>query len=834
MVATKKNKMKKTIKIFLPVLFSLIVNAAFSQGEGNNWHFGCFSGITFNTLTPSVIPSSLQSREGVASMSDMNGNLLFYTDGQSIFNNIGTQVVSNLLGHPSSTSSAIIVPKSGSTTNFWIFTVDVINGINGINYYEYNSSTQALIGGGTNLVSSSPTTTHTEKITAVKKCGESGYWVCTIKKDGLLEVYNVSTTVSLNSTFSTGTTLTPRNGTGYLKFSRDGKFLAHAIPMDPTGILSFRGIVNLYDFDNVTGSISNPTSLDFTNDGTGNAIGQPYGIEFSNSSNYLYVSILANANRPIDGGEIYQFDLTASPINSSRTFVGQASTPNVSYGALQMGPDGVIYLAMEDGNENTSSCACFSPHQFLGAINDPDMLLGTPNFTQDAISLTTTNQTDICNNTSTGGVKIGLPTFISSIFNTNIEITNTCKNQNTGKAIIQPNQNCNSPFSFTWSNGFSEIGVNQSEISGLSAGIYSVTTIDNSGYQIVESFTIDDIPCGCCPLPNLINNGDFENPYSPLDFSSQYQYSPLTLLPAQFSIINNTQVSKICSNWNVDDMTSTCDGLGNFMVVNGETTQPTNLNNIIWEKTITGIEPGSQYKFCALIKNLPQCCFDVNPKIKIEITPGANLPWTTISTNNSDPCDWQAIELNFTATVNSVNIKLFLEEATLGDGNDLAIDNISLHKLPQSNVAFTHELQPINSTTGQLTASINTLTNLDDNLPGQNCKYAWVIGKLSSITPPVFQGFPSFGGSIGNLSWGLTTTFPGFPINTNQPYLIYLYVYDCDCQTTGFEYHIAFKSGRMRKLTNREENELNKKIQELIENEIKKERKLRPTKHGRQ
>ena len=84
----------------------------------------------------------------------------------------------------------------------------------------------------------------------------------------------------------------------------------------------------LYDFDNATGLLSNPTNL-YPNSG-------PYGVEFSQESTKLYVT----ANQ-----SVIQFDLEAA---------NPAQTINTVYngfdfiGALQLGPDGKIYVANTD------------------------------------------------------------------------------------------------------------------------------------------------------------------------------------------------------------------------------------------------------------------------------------------------------------------------------------------------------------------------------------------------------------------------------------------------------------------------------------------------------
>ncbi len=59
--------------------------------QANNWYFGNNAGITFNTPDGSpqaVFDGQINQYEGCASISDYNGNLLFYTDGVTVWNSM--------------------------------------------------------------------------------------------------------------------------------------------------------------------------------------------------------------------------------------------------------------------------------------------------------------------------------------------------------------------------------------------------------------------------------------------------------------------------------------------------------------------------------------------------------------------------------------------------------------------------------------------------------------------------------------------------------------------------------------------------------------------------
>src|SRR5688572_4404211 len=117
------------------LLLSLVSNAQ----QDNNWYFGRMAGLNFSTGRPEAITNSTMSTmEGSASISDMDGNILFYTDGISVWNRNNQKMPhgTGLLGDQSTTQSAVIIPKPGSQTRYYIFTADDAGGPNGLTYSE--------------------------------------------------------------------------------------------------------------------------------------------------------------------------------------------------------------------------------------------------------------------------------------------------------------------------------------------------------------------------------------------------------------------------------------------------------------------------------------------------------------------------------------------------------------------------------------------------------------------------------------------------------------------------------------------------------------------------
>ena len=143
MQAVKRLKIMKNRLPFLVLLFSFYLLNLFGQGEGNIWYFGKGFGLDFNDGVPKLLKDgALNTFEGVASISDYKGNLLFYTDGQKVWNS-KHEIMPNgdgLMGDSSATQSAVIVPKPRSRTTYFIFTIDAAENEfgNGLRYSEVN------------------------------------------------------------------------------------------------------------------------------------------------------------------------------------------------------------------------------------------------------------------------------------------------------------------------------------------------------------------------------------------------------------------------------------------------------------------------------------------------------------------------------------------------------------------------------------------------------------------------------------------------------------------------------------------------------------------------
>ena len=123
----------------------------------------------------------------------------------------------------------------------------------------------------------------------------------------------------------------------------------------------------------------------------------------------------------------------------------------------------------------------------------------------------------------------------------------TCANPNGGSitavAVGEP------PFTFVWSNGFTEENVTTLSISNLPAGFYSVTTTDNTGCVAAASISLEEETTG-----SAINiavsiegcGGCQASPNAPLNI--QIQASDGTLLPDFFPVTGCPSNITVCLN----------------------------------------------------------------------------------------------------------------------------------------------------------------------------------------------------------------------------------------------------------------------------------------------
>ncbi len=358
------------MKSLLPILFSLFCISGLTQNEFNIWYFGDFAGIDFNSGAPVAISNSqMTAIEGCASICDASGNLLFYTNGREVWDSQHTQIQTGLNGNASGTQTAIIVPRPSFPNNYYIFNTPAFTANS---FYSEVDMTQNGGLGSMIAVNSSLGSSMTEKQSAIGHANGVDYWVIQ-KQGGNNAFYSYPVTAAGIGTAvisSVGGTHASGSSYGELAISDDGTRVA-VCNRQPNN-------VEVFDFDNATGILSNPFILTITT-------GSLYGLEFSPNNRVLYASCWNSPN-------IYQYDLAAGgsgAVQSSMiTLVG---THN--HNSLQLGPDAKLYVAAITQNA-------------IDVINFPDVVGFGCNFVEGAVPIT-------------GVCRHGLPQHISGFHRSN-------------------------------------------------------------------------------------------------------------------------------------------------------------------------------------------------------------------------------------------------------------------------------------------------------------------------------------------------------------------------------------------------------------------------------
>ncbi|WP_299213259.1 T9SS type B sorting domain-containing protein [uncultured Dokdonia sp.] len=390
----------KNIKIYFILFLNFCPAISFGQLEASNWYFGRWAGLDFNTTPPTPLFNGFFATiEGCSTMSNADGELLFYTNG-TVVRDKNHDIVPNglgLEGHFSSSQSSVIVPKPNDPNLYYIFTVDVFgafNGYDGLRYSEFNLSLNSGNGDITENKNIPLAPLATEALTAIQHANGVNYWVVAHEWESNNFLVYAVTALGVDpepDIYSIGLVHDDDSfgdAIGCMKISPNGRRIAVAKFDNDSFSSSF---VQVFDFNSVTGAITNPLTIDGIFQ-SGNLSGA-YGIEFSPNSNLLYVS---DTSENISGNSnVYQFDLSLSNPTDMINNASILYSGEDSIGAIQLGIDGRIYLA----NNGPSA---------LDVIQNPDSVGVGANYLNREIDL------------GIAKCRIGLPSFIQSYFYTSL------------------------------------------------------------------------------------------------------------------------------------------------------------------------------------------------------------------------------------------------------------------------------------------------------------------------------------------------------------------------------------------------------------------------------
>jgi gliding motility-associated-like protein len=367
----------------LLLTYLLIFNclAGFAQKESNNWFFGKNIGVTFNTKPITKLNnSSINTQEGCASISTIDGRTLFYTDGVTVWDSTHNAMPNGqgLLGHTSSIQSSIIVPAPLNSNLFYIFTTDQSASTNSKGLF-YNIVDMRLNNGKGDIISNKkniPVISQlSEGLTAVRHSNKRDYWIIVQKKNSDTILSYRLNPLGLDSTPMHNKIDNGKNyyaSTACIKVSPNGQkiALAHFILDTTLKAPKVYDTCIVADFNQSNGKITNIWKF--------SSEGSSYGIEFSPNSQNLYLGQIS-PTKPLG---LFQYHLNNNSIsNFINSRVKIASYSSFSPGALSLGPDGKIYINLRQQIDvihapDSTGIACRYQN---GLLNFNEAYSGLPN-----------------------------------------------------------------------------------------------------------------------------------------------------------------------------------------------------------------------------------------------------------------------------------------------------------------------------------------------------------------------------------------------------------------------------------------------------------------------
>lgn len=358
--------MRQTILICMMVL---VYCHAYTQ-QGNNWMFGENVGLQFSGSDIDTITNNMFAQESSASISDLMGNALFYTNGENVWNSIN-EVMEN--------GDSLIIGQnySGDFPSSITQGVLILNDPESINkYYLFQNYNDTMLYSFINMEENSglgkvmnknqifySTFFITEKMQAVKHANGRDWWLLLyewpdvlagdtnfifdkflITPDGISDPIQQVIGPTYHIEYGDPTI-------GQMKFNQEGNMLAFTSGKN----------VDLYDFDRCTGELSNWIQIPNVQ-GSGT-----YGCEFSPDGTKLYIGGYGSDLST----KVIQYCLDCEePIPDTKKVIFQNIYNDHGVGQFQLAPDGKIYITI---------CVWWNPNYVYSDINERLSVINNPN-----------------------------------------------------------------------------------------------------------------------------------------------------------------------------------------------------------------------------------------------------------------------------------------------------------------------------------------------------------------------------------------------------------------------------------------------------------------------
>lgn len=374
-----------TLYLTILLLLPLLSSAQYNLPQNNIWTYSSGYGLDFNSGTPVPFTVPLRSLGGSATLANSAGSLLFYTQGDTIWNK-NNQVMANgagliapytsNVGGSQAEQGQLIIPVIGQPNKYYVFSMetnaDFLFGVDpaacklfySVVDMTLNSGLGDVVTGQKGILLDSMLTS--SKLIAV--AGDScNIWVIAHNVfDNGFKSYNI-TANGINTTPVVSVAGNLSGGIAYVEGKMRISTDRHKLAVCSAFGTSLQEVgLDLFDFNPATGVVSNPVLLDT------NAIN--YAPAFSPDNSKLYV---LSSSKDFTQFILYQYDLSLSStaaIIASKTALDTSNTFNYVKD-IRLAPNNKIYIAMHE------------PANYLSVINSPNLAAANCGYVDSAVNM---------------------------------------------------------------------------------------------------------------------------------------------------------------------------------------------------------------------------------------------------------------------------------------------------------------------------------------------------------------------------------------------------------------------------------------------------------------
>src|SRR5258706_237463 len=484
----------KKLTTAIILLSAFVSTSVLGQGKENVWYVDNGAGLDFATVPTTVLQDGNAglytfTGEGVGAICNASGTLLFYTNGNIVYNknHVAMTNGTGLYGNGTTMQRGTVVPKIGSAAHYYIISPADIDSAT-----KWSIVDMSLNGGLGDVVAASKNTTlqlhASESCQVIPHSNGTDFWVVlhasmantyyvyplTVTGFGAVSTYNVGT-------FGQATMLMKVNSC----FTQIASVFYNKTKVEVASFNNTTGVVSATGLQTITNFL-NP---------------EVYGAEFSPSGRFLYVTESGLNTRKT----IFQFDLQAGndvAVNASRSYSPNSDASIIRFGQLQLGPDAKTYVPAFANN----------PPAYENVVPNPDVKLTTP----------TPTATEFLSPSIRFSSKIvgeGLPAVIRSFLTVpRIASSNVCENGTATLNLIYGS----TPVTSSWNLGDGNTATNFTTVNHTyaAAGTYSVvvTVTDVCGNirtgtssVVIGAGAQVSVPTNACPNTNVTLTGTGAN-----------------------------------------------------------------------------------------------------------------------------------------------------------------------------------------------------------------------------------------------------------------------------------------------------------------------------------